>query len=78
MKREPYPSDLSDEEWEILKPLIPPEKPGGRPREADMREILNAIFYVLRTGCAWRSLPHDFPPWQSICANGEKMEHGNA
>lgn len=57
-----YPSDLTDEEWAILKPLIPPEKPGGRRREVDMRAVLNAIFYVLRAGCAWRMLPREYPP----------------
>ena len=61
--REPYPSDLTDAEWATLEPLIPPAKPGGRPRTANMREILNAIFYVLRSGCTWRMVPHDLPPW---------------
>jgi transposase len=56
-----YPSDLTNEQWAILEPLIPPAKPGGRPRSVDMREVLNAIFYVDRTGCQWRALPHDFP-----------------
>jgi putative transposase len=63
--RRPYPTDLSDDEWEILKPLIPEAKPGGRPRAHQPRELLNAIFYVLRGGCAWRLLPHDFLPWQT-------------
>ncbi len=66
MEREPYPSDLSDAEWQILKPLIPPAKPGGRPRNTDMREVLNGVFYELRGGCAWRMLPHDLPPWQTV------------
>ena len=66
MEREPYPSDLSDAEWQILKPLIPPAKPGGRPRRTDMREVLNGVFYELRGGCAWRMLPHDLPPWQTV------------
>lgn len=66
MKRKQYPSDLKDREWNILEPLIPPAKSGGRPREQDMREILNAIFYVLRSGCAWRMVPHDFPAWQTV------------
>lgn len=64
--RKAYPSDLSDAEWELLKPLIPPAKPGGRPRSVDIREILNAIYYLLRAGCAWRMMPHDFPPWQTV------------
>ncbi len=61
-----YPSDLPDQEWAIVEPLIPPAKPGGRPRSVDMREVLNAIFYVDRTGCQWRALPHDFPPWSTV------------
>lgn len=62
----PYPSDLSDQEWEILSPLIPPSKPGGRPRKWPMREILNAVFYLVRTGCQWRLLSHDFPSWSTV------------
>ena len=61
-----YPSDLTDQEWAILEPLIPPAKPGGRPRTVDMREVLNAMCYVDRTGCQWRALPHDFPPWSTV------------
>ena len=66
MTRRAYPSDLSDAEWQVIAPLIPPAKPGGRPREVDLREIVNAIFYVTRSGCAWRMLPHDFPPWSTV------------
>ena len=66
MKRKPYPSDLTDGEWQQIEPRIPPAKTGGRPRTEDMREILNAIFYLLCTGCAWRMLPHDFAPWQTV------------
>src|SRR3989304_6776778 len=66
MKRKAYPTDLSDKEWELLELLIPPAKPGGRPREADMREIVNAIVYQLRSGGAWRLLPHDFPNWSTV------------
>jgi putative transposase len=62
MERKPYDTDLSDTEWAIIDPLIPKCKPGGRPREVNIREVVNAIFYLLRTGCAWRHLPHDFPP----------------
>ncbi len=57
MTRQPYPSDLTDEQWELINDLIPPAKPGGRPREVSMREVLNAIMYVLRSGCAWRLVP---------------------
>jgi putative transposase len=66
MKRKAYLTDLTDAEWRVIEPLIPPPKEGGRPREQDMREILNAIFYLLRTGCAWRLLPHDFPQWPIV------------
>jgi putative transposase len=57
-----YPNDLTDDEWEIVRPLIPQAKRGGRPRTVNMREVLNAIIYVLKTGCQWDHLPHDFPP----------------
>lgn len=64
--RRAYPTDLSDREWAILEPLIPKAMPGGRPEEWPKREIVNAMFYVLRNGCTWRSLPHDFPPWETV------------
>lgn len=64
-ERHPYPTDLTDAEWAILRPLVPPPKSGGRPARK-RREILDAIGYVVRTGCAWRCLPHDFPPWQTV------------
>jgi putative transposase len=60
-----YTTDLTDEEWQILKPLLPPAKSGGRPRKYPMREGLNGIQYVLRAGCAWRLMPHDLPHWQT-------------
>jgi transposase len=63
---ERYPSDLTDQEWAILEPLLPPAKPGGRPRTTDLREVVNAISYVNRTGCQWRALPKDFPPWPTV------------
>ncbi len=66
MIRRLYPTDLTDAEWAALEPLIPPPKPGGRHREVDMREVLNAAFYVDRGGCSWRLLPHDLPPWQTV------------
>ncbi len=68
MDRKRYPSDLTDEQWTLLEPLIPPAKPGGRPRSVDLREIANAMLYLLRTGCPWRSLPHDLPPWGTVWA----------
>ena len=61
-----YGSDLSDAEWEILSPFMPPPAKTGRPREWSMREIMSAIFYVLRAGCAWRMLPKDFPPMTTV------------
>jgi putative transposase len=61
-----YASELSDQEWAILEPLIPQAKPGGRPRSVDIRQILNGIFYLLRSGCAWRLLPHDYPAWSTV------------
>jgi hypothetical protein len=64
--RKAYPSDLSDAQWEILEPLLPPPDPEGRPLVYARREIVNALLYVLRTGCAWRQLPHDLPPWQTV------------
>ena len=66
MARKPYPSDLTDRQWALIEDLIPPAKPGGRPREVRMREVVNAIMYLLRTGCAWRLLPHDFPKWNIV------------
>lgn len=64
--RRPYPSDLTDEQWHILEPFIPPEKHGGRHRTVSMREVVNAVLYMIRTGCPWRHLPHDFPPWGTV------------
>ena len=61
MKRKPYSSDLKDAEWQILEPLIPPAKFSGRSREVNIREVINTIFYLIHSGCAWEILPHDFP-----------------
>jgi putative transposase len=61
-----YPSDLTDQEWALVEPLLPPAKPAGRPRTTDLREVLNALFYLDRTGCQWRALPKDFPPWSTV------------
>jgi putative transposase len=63
--RQPYPSDVTDDQWAVLEPLIPPAKPGGRPREVDMREIVNTLFYQNRSGCQWDMLPHDLQPKSS-------------
>ena len=66
MKRKPYPSDLTDAQWALLAPLLPPAKPGGHPRTTDVREVLNALFYRNRNGVGWRALPHDLPPWRTV------------
>ena len=64
--RTAYPTDLSDEQWAILEPLIPPAKRGGRPREVSMREVINTILYLNRTGCQWDMLPHDLLPKSTV------------
>ncbi len=62
----PYPSDLSDAEWQLLQPLLPAPKATGRPRQWDLRLLLDGIFYLVRSGCAWRMLPDEFPPWSTV------------
>jgi putative transposase len=64
--RRRYPTDLTDAQWALLAPLIPAPRPGGRPALHDRRELVNAMLYWLRAGCAWRLLPHDFPPWRTV------------
>lgn len=65
--RKPYPDDLNDKEWEQIKPILEKvKKVQGRPPVHDRREVLNALFYMLRTGCQWRHLPHEFPPWKAV------------
>jgi putative transposase len=64
--RTPYPSDLTDEQWELIKHFIPQPQPGPNPAKYERREIVNAILYIMRTGCQWRQLPHDFPKWQAV------------
>ena len=66
MNRNGYPSDLTDEQWKLIEPMIPPPKRGGRPRTTDVRTAINGILYLSRTGCAWRMLPKDFGPWPSV------------
>ena len=61
-----YPTDLTDAQWKIIAPLLPKPKCKRRPREIPLRRILDAILYLVRTGCAWRLLPHDFPKWQTV------------
>ena len=62
MERKPYPSDLTDEQWKLIEPLLPEAKPGGRPSDIDLREVLNSIFYLVKSGIPWRYMPHDLPP----------------
>ena len=66
MSRKAYPSDLTDAQWAIAEPLVPKPFPRGRPRKSDLREVVNAILYVVREGCSWRALPHDLPPWRTV------------
>ena len=66
MARPRYPTDLTDRQWALVAPHVPPARPGGRPRTADMREVVNAVLYVRRNGVTWRALPHDFPPWKTV------------
>src|SRR3712207_636086 len=62
--RKRYPTDLSGAEWACIEPYLPTPETSGRPRVHTLRELLNAIFYIVRSGCAWRLLPHEFPPWK--------------
>jgi len=64
--RRAYATDLTDAQWALIASLIPEAKPGGRPRKTPARELVNAILYFLRAGMAWRLLPHDLPPWQTV------------
>lgn len=65
--RKRYPTDLNDKKWQLIRDLLPPALPGGRPRQVNLRKIVNAILYMVRSGCAWRLLPiHDFPPYQTV------------
>jgi putative transposase len=64
--REPYPSDLTDDQWSVIEDLVPKPKPGGRPAKYDRRVIVNGLLDVTRTGCQWRALPHDLPPWRIV------------
>jgi putative transposase len=73
--RKASPSDLSDAHWELLEPLLPPPDPQGRPLVSARREIASALVYVLRTGCAWRQLPHDVPPWQTVSWYLQRWQH---
>ena len=61
-----YATDLTEAQWALVDSVIPEGKPGGRPRSIDVRAVVNAIFYLLRTGCHWRLLPREFPPWPTV------------
>src|SRR5262245_1363215 len=67
MARARYPTDLTDRQWRLLEPHVPAAKAGGRPRSVDMRELMDAVLSVRRNGITWRALPHDCPPWQTVC-----------
>ena len=64
--RKCYPSDLTDAQWQLIEPLLPSQSTIGHPREVELRDIVDAIFYVQREGCTWRALPGDFPPWSTV------------
>jgi len=66
MNRKSYRTDLTNEQWKLLKPMLPPPASRGRKRKVDLREVINAIFYLVHTGCQWRNLPHEFPAWQTV------------
>lgn len=65
-KGQVYPTDLTDQQWALLEPLIPPQTGPGRPRKIDLRQVINALLYMARTGCQWEMLPKDFPHWSAV------------
>jgi putative transposase len=75
MRLHHYPSDLTDDQWALLEPHLPPEPGGGRPRKTDLREVVDAIFYITRTGCQWRYLPKDFPPKSTVWRYFDQWRH---
>ena len=74
MKTQSYPSDATDAQWALIEPHLP-VYPGGRPRITDLRDVVDAIFYILRTGCQWRYLPHDFPPKSTVWRYFDEWRH---
>src|SRR3954470_13801275 len=70
-----YPSDVTDEEWALVAPPIPPPKPGGNKRTRDMREVVNGLMYVLSTGCQWRAIPKDLPPRSTVYGYFDRWDH---
>lgn len=77
MTRLAYDTDLTDAQWELIKQLLPEAKPGGHPRTLDLREVLNAFFYLLSNGIKWRAMPHDLPKWQSVYTYFRSWEADN-
>ena len=75
MRTEHYPSDVTDEQWALIEPHLPAARPGGRPRKTDMRDVVDAVFYILRTGCQWRYLPIDFPPRSTVWRYFDEWRH---
>ena len=71
--RKAYPSDLNDAEWALIEPLLPVPSRIGRKRRHERRELINAMMYILRTGCQWRALPHEFPPWTTVRTEYDKL-----
>jgi putative transposase len=76
MSRKHYPTDLTDAQWANIAHLIPAPKPGGRPAKYERRDLLDAVFYLLRSGCSWRMLPGDFPPWDSVYGYFRRWQRG--
>ena len=74
MKRKPYPSDLTDAEWSLIRSLLPKPLPRGPRANVNLREVVNGIFYLLHEGCQWRSIPHDLPPWQTVSSYFRKWQ----
>jgi putative transposase len=73
-----YPSDVTDRQWEIIAPLLPAAKPGGRPRGVEMRQVVNGILYINRGGCAWRMLPKEYGPWETVYGYFWRMRRDGA
>ena len=74
MRTQSYPSDITDAQWALIEPHLP-VYPGGRPRKTDLRQVVNAVFYILRTGCQWRYLPKDFPPKSTVWRYFDEWRH---
>lgn len=74
MSRRPYPTDISDTEWQWIEPKLPKPKRRGPKPNVDLREVVNGIFYLLHEGCQWRALPHDLPPWSTVSSYFRKWQ----